>query len=102
MSVESILCSPRSLSSSSMNSEKVTVILVDSQGMFDHETTMVLTDFIFGLTMFLISYQIYNIDKRIHEDNLIQFALFSEYGWMIVRNDTKDNNGQYQPRLCGV
>ena len=56
------------------------VILVDTQGMFDNETTMALTASIFGLSTLLSSYQIYNVDKRIQEDNLQQLALFSEYG----------------------
>lgn len=59
--------------------EQIAVLLVDTQGMFDHETTMALTASIFGLGTLLSSYQIYNVDKRIQEDNLQQLALFSEY-----------------------
>eukprot|EP00529_Nitzschia_sp_RCC80_P011401 CAMPEP_0113502850 /NCGR_PEP_ID=MMETSP0014_2-20120614/33809_1 /TAXON_ID=2857 /ORGANISM="Nitzschia sp." /LENGTH=636 /DNA_ID=CAMNT_0000397735 /DNA_START=50 /DNA_END=1960 /DNA_ORIENTATION=+ /assembly_acc=CAM_ASM_000159 len=61
------------------NGEQMAVLLVDSQGMFDNETTMKLTSSIFGLSTLLSSYQIYNVDKRIQEDNLQQLALFSEY-----------------------
>mmetsp|Transcript_21838 Transcript_21838/g.45584 ORF Transcript_21838/g.45584 Transcript_21838/m.45584 type:complete len:596 (-) Transcript_21838:94-1881(-) len=61
------------------NGENVAVLLVDTQGMFDHETTMALTASIFGLSTLLSSYQIYNVDKRIQEDNLQQLALFCEY-----------------------
>lgn len=64
----------------SRTKEPIAVILVDTQGMFDHETTMGLTASIFGLSTLLSSYQIYNVDKRIQEDNLQQLALFSEYG----------------------
>lgn len=67
--------------------EDVAVVLVDTQGMFDHETTMSLTASIFGLSTLLSSYQIYNVDKRIQEDNLQQLALFSEYGRMALRED---------------
>ena len=59
--------------------EPLAVLLVDTQGMFDHETTMALTASIFGLSTLLSSYQIYNVDKRIQEDNLQQLALFTEY-----------------------
>mmetsp|Transcript_891 Transcript_891/g.1180 ORF Transcript_891/g.1180 Transcript_891/m.1180 type:complete len:584 (-) Transcript_891:1038-2789(-) len=59
--------------------EDMAVLLVDTQGMFDHETTMALTASIFGLSTLLSSYQIYNVDKRIQEDNLQQLALFSEF-----------------------
>mmetsp|Transcript_12659 Transcript_12659/g.18275 ORF Transcript_12659/g.18275 Transcript_12659/m.18275 type:complete len:587 (+) Transcript_12659:45-1805(+) len=64
--------------------EDISVILVDTQGMFDHETTMKLTAAIFGLSTLFSSYQIYNVDKRIQEDNLQQLALFSEYGKMAL------------------
>jgi len=39
----------------------VAVLLVDTQGMFDHETTVGLTAAIFGLSTLLSSYQIYNV-----------------------------------------
>lgn len=75
------------------NGEKIAVLLVDTQGMFDHETTMSLTAAIFGLSTLLSSYQIYNVDKRIQEDHLQQLALFSEYGRMAMQKEqdaTKD------------
>mmetsp|Transcript_116925 Transcript_116925/g.239233 ORF Transcript_116925/g.239233 Transcript_116925/m.239233 type:complete len:584 (-) Transcript_116925:1608-3359(-) len=64
--------------------ESMAVLIVDSQGMFDNETTMSLTASIFGLSTLLSSYQIYNVDKRIQEDNLQQLALFSEYARLAV------------------
>jgi atlastin len=69
------------------NGESLAVLLVDSQGMFDNETTMSLTASIFGLSTLLSSYQIYNVDKRIQEDNLQQLALFSEYARLAVQTD---------------
>lgn len=67
--------------------ETMAVLLVDSQGMFDNETTMNLTASIFGLSTLLSSYQIYNVDKRIQEDNLQQLALFSEYARLAIEAD---------------
>lgn len=64
--------------------DDIAILLVDSQGMFDNETTMSLTASIFGLSTLLSSYQIYNVDKRIQEDNLQQLALFSEYARLAV------------------
>ena len=69
------------------NGEKLAVLLVDTQGMFDHETTMSLTVAIFGLSTLLSSYQIYNVDKRIQEDHLQQLALFSEYGRIAMQKE---------------
>ena len=59
--------------------QNLAVLLVDTQGMFDNETTMILTTSIFGLSTLLSSYQIFNVDKKIGEDSLQQLALFSEY-----------------------
>lgn len=69
------------------NGDQIAILLVDTQGMFDHETTMALTASIFGLSTLLSSYQIYNVDKRIQEDNLQQLALFSEYARMAMMMD---------------
>jgi len=54
--------------------------LMDTQGMFDNETTMTLTAQIFGISTLISSLQIYNIQNRISEDHLQHLALFSEYG----------------------
>lgn len=64
--------------------EKIAVFLMDTQGMFDSETTQMLTACIFGLSTLMSSYQIYNVDKRIQEDNLQHLALFTEYGRMAL------------------
>lgn len=63
------------------------LLLVDTQGMFDHETTMSLTASIFGFSTLLSSFQIYNVDKRIQEDNLQQLALFAEYARIAVNKE---------------
>lgn len=80
--------------------ETMAVLLVDSQGMFDNETTMSLTASIFGMSTLLSSYQIYNVDKRIQEDNLQQLALFSEYARLAVEadqvNEVKEGTKPFQ------
>ena len=45
----------------SSKGDELAVLLVDTQGMFDHETTVGLTAAIFGLSTLLSSYQIYNV-----------------------------------------
>eukprot|EP00607_Mallomonas_marina_P007644 CAMPEP_0182423034 /NCGR_PEP_ID=MMETSP1167-20130531/8918_1 /TAXON_ID=2988 /ORGANISM="Mallomonas Sp, Strain CCMP3275" /LENGTH=536 /DNA_ID=CAMNT_0024601619 /DNA_START=70 /DNA_END=1677 /DNA_ORIENTATION=+ len=71
---------------------EVAILLMDTQGMFDNETTMTLTAQIFGLSTLVSSYQIYNVDKRIQEDNLQHLALFSEYGRMALKGEEPDLN----------
>eukprot|EP01038_Epipyxis_sp_PR26KG_P007123 gene7123-9720_t len=68
----------------SSSGNDIAILLMDTQGMFDNETTMSLTAQIFGLSTLVSSYQIYNVDKRIQEDNLQHLALFSEYGRMAL------------------
>lgn len=77
--------------------EQIAVLLVDTQGMFDNETTMALTASIFGLSTLLSSYQIYNVEKRIQEDNLQQLALFSEYARMAMSTYEKASEDTHKP-----
>eukprot|EP00428_Durinskia_dybowskii_P063906 CAMPEP_0170381498 /NCGR_PEP_ID=MMETSP0117_2-20130122/14444_1 /TAXON_ID=400756 /ORGANISM="Durinskia baltica, Strain CSIRO CS-38" /LENGTH=654 /DNA_ID=CAMNT_0010637079 /DNA_START=66 /DNA_END=2030 /DNA_ORIENTATION=- len=81
---------------SASGGEKLAVLLMDTQGMFDNETTMTLTAQIFGLSTLVSSFQIYNVDKRIQEDNLQHLALFSEYGRMAL--SSKDSTPPPQPQ----
>lgn len=69
---------------SASSSEPFAILLMDTQGMFDNQTTMDVTVQIFGLSTLVSSYQIYNVDKRIQEDNLQHLACFSEYGRMAL------------------
>ena len=71
--------------------EKVAVFLLDTQGMFDSETSQMLTASIFGLSTLMSSYQIYNVDKRIQEDNLQHLALFTEYGRMALKGSETES-----------
>lgn len=60
--------------------EKMALLILDTQGMFDGETSQKLTATIFGLTTMLSSTLIYNVSKQIQEDNLQHLQLFLEYG----------------------
>jgi len=44
--------------------ERLAVLLMDTQGMFDNETTVSLTAQIFGISTLVSSYQIYNVQNR--------------------------------------
>ena len=64
--------------------ERVAVLLMDTQGLFDTDTAQVLTNSIFGLSTLFSSYVIYNLPNRIQEDYLQNLALFSEYGRRVL------------------
>lgn len=78
---------PFVLQSDAVKEGKMCVLLVDTQGLFDGFTGQHLTTSIFGLSTLLSSYQIYNIDKRLQEDNLQHLALFSEYSRVVFNGD---------------
>lgn len=72
---------------------ELAVIVMDTQGLFDHETPMVLTSCIFGLSTLMSSHQLYNVSGRIQEDNLQHLALFSEYGRMALKEQMRQEEG---------
>lgn len=55
------------------------------QGMFDSDTSQMMTACIFGLSTMISSYQIFNVKDRVKEDDLQHLALFSEYGRCVQR-----------------
>jgi len=76
--------------------DNTALLLLDTQGLFDNETTMGLTSCIFGLSTLMSSFQIYNVANRIQEDNLQQLALFTEYGRMAV-DQSREEEGESRP-----
>ena len=75
--------------------EQVAVLLMDTQGMFDSETDQMLTTCIFGLSTLISSYQVYNLQSQVQEDNLQHLALFTEYGRRVLE-------AQQRPRASGA
>ena len=62
------------------------IILLDTQGLFDLNTNQKKTITLFGMSALMSSHVIYNVDKRIQEDNLQHLALFSAYGQLINKD----------------
>ncbi|XP_015362488.1 atlastin-3 [Marmota marmota marmota] len=60
--------------------KKVAVILMDTQGAFDSQSTVKDCATIFALSTMTSSVQIYNLSQNIQEDDLQQLQLFTEYG----------------------
>uniref|UniRef100_L7LY69 Putative atlastin-2 n=1 Tax=Rhipicephalus pulchellus TaxID=72859 RepID=L7LY69_RHIPC len=68
--------------------EEVAVLLMDTQGTFDCESTMKESTMIFSLSMMTSSVQIYNIMNNIKEDDLQHLQFFAEYG-RLAQKDNK-------------
>ncbi|XP_028658597.1 atlastin-3 [Erpetoichthys calabaricus] len=62
------------------NKKKVAVVLMDTQGAFDSQSTVKDCATIFALSTMTSSIQIYNLSQNIQEDDLQQLQLFTEYG----------------------
>lgn len=60
--------------------EKIAIILLDTQGVFDNKTSSKNCAVIFGLSTLLSSVQIYNLSGNIQENDLQHLQLFTEYG----------------------
>jgi len=63
--------------------KKVAVLLIDTQGTFDNQTTAEVNAMVFALNALISSFQVYNISKRIGEDILQHMHLFTKFGRMI-------------------
>ncbi|XP_055313931.1 atlastin-like [Sitodiplosis mosellana] len=72
---------------------KVAIILMDTQGVFDHQTSTQDNILIFALSIMSSSVQCYNLMQNIKEDNLQHLRLFSEYG-RISLNHTSEKSFQ--------
>lgn len=68
------------------NGEQVAVILMDTQGAFDSESTVRDCATVFALSTMLSSVQIYNLLHNIQEDDLQHLQLFTEYGRLALED----------------
>ena len=66
--------------------QKTAYLLMDTQGLFDTETTQALTTKIFAAGTLISSMLIFNVNRQIQEDHLEYLALFSEYANLINTN----------------
>lgn len=65
---------------------KVAIILIDTQGTFDHKTSIENCTMIFALSTLLSSVQIFNVMQNIQENDLQHLQLFSEFGKLAAKN----------------
>ncbi|XP_049878161.1 atlastin-like [Pectinophora gossypiella] len=68
------------------NGEKVVILLMDTQGTFDSESTVRDNATVFALSTMLSSVQIYNLSQNIEEDDLQHLQLFTEYGRLAAQS----------------
>lgn len=61
------------------SNEKIALLVLDTQGLYDLQTSDHLTTSIFGLSTLISSYLVFNVSLQIQEDNMKSLALFAEY-----------------------
>lgn len=62
------------------NGDKIAIILLDTQGIFDPHISLHESKTIFALSMMLSSVQCYNLKNNIYPDDLRLLQMFTEYG----------------------
>jgi len=65
--------------------EEVAVLLMDTQGSFDQQSTVKDCATIFALSTMTSSVQVYNISQNIQEDDLQHLQLFTDYGRLALQ-----------------
>ncbi|XP_075781967.1 atlastin-2 isoform X2 [Pelodiscus sinensis] len=63
-----------------LDGTKVAVLLMDTQGAFDSQSTIKDCATVFALSTMTSSVQVYNLSQNIQEDDLQHLQLFTEYG----------------------
>ncbi|KJH52717.1 guanylate-binding protein [Dictyocaulus viviparus] len=69
------------------NGEEIAVILMDTQGTFDSQSTVKDCATIFALSTMVSSMQIYNLLHNIQEDHLQHLQMFTEYGRLALEDN---------------
>lgn len=71
------------------NGDKVAIILLDTQGIFDTNTSIEECTTIFGLTTMLSSVQLFNVKEQIQEDDLLHLDLFTGYANYVLQQSNE-------------
>ncbi|XP_018595673.1 atlastin-2 isoform X4 [Scleropages formosus] len=64
---------------------KVAVVLIDTQGAFDSQSTIKDCATVFALSTMTSSVQVYNLSQNVQEDDLQHLQLFTEYGRLAMQ-----------------
>lgn len=71
------------------NGQKIAIMLLDTQGAFDNQSTLRESSTIFALSTLLSSVQIFNLSQNIQGDDLQHLQSFTEYGRLALTDSGK-------------
>ncbi|XP_063913260.1 titin homolog [Zophobas morio] len=86
---DGILICPEIFLTKTKEGEKIAIILMDTQGMSDHQTSYPECTKIFALSALISSVHIYNIQNKLDLEQLGVLQLFAGYGAMFSDSDKK-------------
>ncbi|KAJ3656002.1 hypothetical protein Zmor_015107 [Zophobas morio] len=86
---DGILIYPEIFLTTTKEGEKMAIILMDTQGMSDHQTSYTECIKIFALSALISSVHIYNIQNKLDLEHLGVLQLFAGYGAMFSDNEKK-------------
>ncbi|XP_044264936.1 atlastin-like [Tribolium madens] len=69
------------------SNEEIAVILLDTQGAYDNETTTQNSTTIFALSTLISSVQIYNVMRNLNQNDLESLEMFGQYGRLFTNDD---------------
>ncbi|XP_064109227.1 atlastin-like isoform X4 [Macrobrachium nipponense] len=76
--------------------EEIAVILMDTQGTFDIQSSMKDSTIVFALTTMVSSVLVYNLMNNIQEDDLMNLQLFTSYGMLAQEECDADATHPFQ------
>lgn len=76
--------------------KKIGILLMDTQGIFDNNTSSKDNVTVFALSNLLASVQIFNLSERIQENNLQHLELFMKYGMLALSNNRNSCEKPFQ------
>lgn len=68
------------------NGEKVAIVLMDTQGIFDNDSDLKECISIFAMSMLLSSVQCFNVMRQVQENDLKNLQLFTEYARFAMKD----------------
>jgi atlastin len=71
------------------NKEEIAILLMDTQGAFDSQSTVKDCATVFALSLMISSIHVYNIMQNLQEDDLQHLHLFTEYGKIALEDSNE-------------
>lgn len=72
-----------------ISNNKIAILLMDTQGAFDSQSTVKDCATVFALSLMISSIHVYNLMQNLQEDDLQHLHLFTEYGKIALEDSNE-------------